>query len=310
MRLNQRQIEVFNAVMMNQSVTAAASILRTSQPTISRELRELEKYLGFELFHRFGKRLTPTDQGQRLHAVVRRSYIGMDDISRAAVAIGGHKGESLRIACIPAFAEAILPMVMPQFMKERTNVNVSIHSLEEVSLKHDLTAFMFDVGLTEGSYHHDGVANESIDVGEVVCVLPTGHPLTAKAVLEPHDFENTAFVYFSRSDPYRRKLDDIFEAACVTRSFTVETTTAASVCSMVASGVGVSIVNPLTAALYARMDVVLRRFSMPVPYQLNLWRQTKGSSAKLNEEFAVSLREVAKTMHDTMVHALENPFKR
>ncbi|UWU19616.1 LysR family transcriptional regulator (plasmid) [Rhizobium sullae] len=60
--------------MVYKSVTAAATSLRTSQPTVSRELRDLERQIGFDLFNRFGKRLTPTNQAQLLHSVVARSF--------------------------------------------------------------------------------------------------------------------------------------------------------------------------------------------------------------------------------------------
>ena len=87
MKLNQRQIDVFNSVMVNKSITAAAAKLGSSQPTLSREIREIESRLGFDLFLRFGKRLTPTQQAMLLHEVVLRSFVGLDEISRAASAI-------------------------------------------------------------------------------------------------------------------------------------------------------------------------------------------------------------------------------
>ena len=292
MRLNQRQIEFFNAVMVNKSTTAAAEALRTSQPTVSRELRELEKQIGFDLFHRFGRRLTPTSQAQLLHSVVLRSFVGLEEISRVAMSIRGHGADHLRIACIPAYAEAILPVVANRFLASRKHVHLSVHSLEEVMLVNDLTTRIFDIGLTEGSHSYDRATTESIDVGELMCVLPTNHPLTSRSVLEPRDFEGVEFVYFSREDPYRRKLDAIFEEAGVTRRYRVETTTATSVCSMVAAGVGVSIVNPLTAAHYAHKGVVLRRLSVRVPYQIHLWRPTDGYQSILAIHFIRTLRHV------------------
>lgn len=300
MRLTQRQIEVFNAVMVNKGVTAAAMSLRTSQPTISRELRDLEKQISFDLFHRFGKRLTPTNRAQLLHTVVQRSFVGMEEISRAATAIGCHNAAQLRIACIPAYAEAILPLAANRFLKNRRQVHLSVHSLEEVSLQHDLTTQMFDVGLTEGSYDYEGAITERIEIGEVMCVLPAGHRLTTKAILDPQDFEGTEFVYFSQEDPYRRKLDEIFKAAGVSRRYTVETTTATGVCSMVAAGVGVSIVNPLTAAHYAKRGIELRRLSVKVPYQINLWRPPKRSKATLADQFVLMLRQVCTEIKASM----------
>lgn len=304
MRLNQRQIEVFNAVMVNKSVTAAAAALGTSQPTISRELREVEQRIGFDLFLRFGKRLTPTNQALLLHEVVRRSFVGMDEISRAASAIRTYSAANFRIATIPAFAESVLPRVAQRLRKNRTAVHLSLHSLEELSLQHEVSTTVFDLGVTEGRFEQQGVISDSIEVGDLVCVLPIGHPLAAKKVLQPEDFNNEPFVYFSQDDPYRRKLDDIFFEAGITRSYAVETTTAASVCSMVSIGLGISIINPLTAENHIGKGVVLRRLGVSVPYSIVVWRPAKSSRSRLAERVIATLSDVAAEMGETLQAAL------
>lgn len=300
MRLNQRQIEVFNAVMVNKSVTAAAAALGTSQPTISRELREVEQRIGFDLFLRFGKRLTPTNQALLLHEVVRRSFVGMDEISRAASAIRTYSAANFRIATIPAFAESIMPCVAQRLQKSRMAVHLSLHSLEELSLQHEVSTTVFDLGVTEGRFEQQGVISQHTEVGELVCVLPIGHPLAGKKVLQPEDFNNEPFVYFSQDDPYRRKLDDIFFEAGITRSYAVETTTAASVCSMVSAGLGVSIINPLTAENHIGKGVVLRRLGVSVPYSVVVWRPAKSSRSRLAERVIATLAEVAAEMRRTL----------
>ncbi|ATN37147.1 LysR family transcriptional regulator (plasmid) [Rhizobium sp. ACO-34A] len=304
MRLNQRQIEVFNAVMVNKSVTAAAAALGTSQPTISRELREMEQRIGFDLFLRFGKRLTPTNQALLLHEVVRRSFVGMDEISRAASAIRTYNAANFRIATIPAFAESVMPRVAQRLQKQRPAVHLSLHSLEELSLQHEVSTTVFDLGVTEGRFEQQGVISQNIEVGELVCVLPIGHPLAGKKVLQPEDFNNEPFVYFSQDDPYRRKLDDIFFEAGITRSYAVETTTAASVCSMVSAGLGVSIINPLTAENHIGKGVVLRRLGVSVPYALVVWRPAKSSRSRLAERVIATLSDVAAEMRRTLQAAL------
>jgi DNA-binding transcriptional LysR family regulator len=289
MRLNQRQIEIFHAVMTEKSVTAAATSLRTSQPTISRELRDLEQYIGYDLFHRFGKRLTPTEQAQALYTIVQRSYVGLEEISRAATAIGGRSGAHLRIASLPAYADSILPLAIEAFLKAYPGALISIHSIEETALQNELTAAMFDLGLAERGQQFGDVAIEAIDAGEVVCILPAGHPLSQKPLLAPADFEDVEFVYFSQDDPYRRKLDDVFSNAGVNRRYIVETTTASSVCAMVAKGIGVSIVNPLTAAHNLNRGLVVRRFSVPIRYRIHLWRTTKAPRAVFATRFTKDL---------------------
>lgn len=166
MRLNQRQIEVFHAVMTEKSVTAAASSLRTSQPTISRELRDLEQGLGYDLFHRFGKRITPTEQAQALYTVVRRSYVGLEEISRAATAIGGRSTANLRIASLPAYADTVLPIAIEAFLKVHPGALMSIHSIEETALQNELTAAMFDIGLAEQGQQFGEVALKPLMSGK------------------------------------------------------------------------------------------------------------------------------------------------
>jgi DNA-binding transcriptional LysR family regulator len=285
-------------------MTAAAAALGTSQPSISRELREMEQRIGFDLFLRFGKRLTPTNQGLLLHDVVRRSFLGMEEISRAASAIRTHSAANFRVATIPAYAEAIIPRVVRQLLNQRPAIHLSCHSLEELSLQNEMVTTVFDLGVTEGRFEYQGVISQNLDVGELVCVLPAGHRLSSKRVLEPIDFNDIPFVYFSQDDPYRRKLDNVFSTASVSRSYAVETTTAASVCSMVSAGVGVSIINPLTAANYVDKGVVLRRFGVRVPYRLAVWRPVRAARSSLAEKFVSILGKVADEMQAALQSAM------
>ena len=64
--MNLRQIEAFRSVMRLGSMTAAAEVLYTSQPNVSRLIAQLELSTGLVLFKRAGVRLIPTQQGQAL----------------------------------------------------------------------------------------------------------------------------------------------------------------------------------------------------------------------------------------------------
>lgn len=80
--VNLRHIEIFHAVMTAGSLTEAAHLLHTSQPTVSRELARFEKVIGLKLFERVRGRLHPTVQGLRLFEEVQRS--GTDWIALSA----------------------------------------------------------------------------------------------------------------------------------------------------------------------------------------------------------------------------------
>ncbi len=89
-----------------------------------------------------------------------------------------------------------------------------------------------------------------------VAVLPAGHPLRAKKRLAASDFAGQAFVSFHPRDRYRQWVDKVFAEAGVDRQLAVETDSAVAVCAMVRHGLGLAIVNPLTAlALSGAADV-------------------------------------------------------
>ncbi|NEI72124.1 LysR family transcriptional regulator [Rhizobium lusitanum] len=306
MKLNQRQIDVFNAVMVNKSLTAAAVRLGSSQPTLSREIREIEQRLGFELFQRFGKRLTPTEQAVLLHEVVLRSFVGLDEINRAASAIRTRSAANFRIATIPAYAESIIPRAIQCLLRTRPPMHFSIHSHEEPSLRHEMTTQVFDLSLTESLAEREGAASETILAGDMVCVLPHGHRLARQRALTPSDFTGQPFIYFGQNDPYRHKLDEVFLSAGFARDYAAETTTATSVCAMVSAGVGISVINPLTAASHTGRNVVFRKLSVSVPYLLSVWRPARTTRTVQAKKFVSALRDVAADMSASLERVLDS----
>lgn len=112
-------------------------------------------------------------------------------------------------------------------------------------------------------------------------MLPPGHPLAVKKVLTPDDFQGENYISLSRTDSYRQLLDQLFTEHQVKRRMIVETHSAASVCAMVRAGVGVSVVNPLTALDYAASGLVVRRFSIAVPFTVSLIRPLHRPSSAL-----------------------------
>ena len=132
-------------------------------------------------------------------------------------------------------------------------------------------------------------------------MLPPGHPLAEKSVLTPQDFQGENYISLSRTDSYRQLLDTLFNEHDVKRRMVVETHSAASVCAMVRAGAGLSVVNPFTALDYAASGVVVRRFSISVPFTVSLVRPIHRPASALVEAFSHHLQ----TRHHLLVTALE-----
>lgn len=161
---------------------------------------------------------------------------------------------------------------------------------ESPLLEEWLSAQRHDLGLTETLHTPAGTERTELLSLDEVCVLPPGHPLAVKKVLTPDDFQGENYISLSRTDSYRQLLDQLFTENQVKRRMIVETHSAASVCAMVRAGVGVSVVNPLTALDYAASGLVVRRFSIAVPFTVSLIRPLHRPSSALVQAFSEHLQ--------------------
>lgn len=288
--VNLRHIEIFHAVMTAGNLTEAAALLHTSQPTVSRELARFEKVLGLKLFERTRGRLHPTVQGLRLFEEVQRSWYGLDRIVSAAESLREFRQGELSVVCLPVFSQSFLPALLQPFLARYPDVSLNIVPQESPLLEEWLSAQRHDLGLTETLHAPAGTERTALLTRNEVCVLPSGHPLAAKSVLTPDDFQGENYISLSRTDSYRQLLDTLFNEHQVKRRMVIETHSAASVCAMVRAGAGISVVNPFTALDYAASGVAVRRFSIDVPFTVSLIRPLHRPSSALVDAFSEHLQ--------------------
>jgi DNA-binding transcriptional LysR family regulator len=294
--LTHRHVDVFRAVMTAGSVTGAAAALFTSQPTISRELARMEQLLRLALFDRVRGRLQPTAQAYALFDEVQRSYAGLERVADTAVRLRQFTHGQLSLACLPAFSHALLPGACARFQKAHAGVSVSVNPLESPLLEERLSAQAHDLGVTE----HDGAlagatAHLLLELDEVA-VLPAGHPLLARRRLALADFARQPFVSFHPRDRYRQGVDKLFADAGVDRQLAVETDNAVAVCAMVQHGLGLAIVNPLTALALAGAaragsgGIAVRPLGVSIPFRVHAVRPAHRPGNPLVARFEAALK--------------------
>ncbi|MFN4117337.1 LysR family transcriptional regulator [Acidovorax sp.] len=304
-RITHRHIEVFRAVMTAGSATGAADLLHSSQPTVSRELARLESLLGYALFERVQGRLRPNARALALWDEVQRSWQGLERVVDRAVALGRSDAVQLSVLCLPALAHALLPGAAARLMREHLHARLSITPQESPLLEEWMSAQRFDLGLCEQATAPPGTRAEVLLTLDEVAVLPSDHPLASQAVLDLTDFADHAFVSLSADDPYRRLIDARFAQAGIARALRVETHSATAVCAMVEQGLGLAIVNPVTAlAAAASHRLVLRRLAFSIPFSvaalLPLYRPPLPEAAPMLQALQQQAAEVARQVEQAL----------
>jgi DNA-binding transcriptional LysR family regulator len=149
-----RQLRYFVKIAEMKSLSRAAEALGLTQSGISRQLAVLETYLGKPLFLRTGRGVELTDAGEKLLAVVKPAYAGIDDVLDTVRDREGVTQGHVRLAVIHTLSYYFMSDVVAEFMGQRENVNLSLmgrSSPEVVALvesgKADI-GFVYDSAVT------------------------------------------------------------------------------------------------------------------------------------------------------------------
>ena len=294
--MNFKQVEAFRAVMLSGSMTAAAEHLHTSQPNISRLIAQLERSSGFKLFERVGGRLLPTDEGAALFADVERAFIGLQSLESSAQNIRRGGTGRLRIGAVPSLTLTVLPRVIQRFRQQNPDVAISIHTNDSPTVGHWAASQFCDLGLA--SYVGEampGVETQVICDVPGVCVFPIGHRLGALSAVKPEDLKGEEFISLSQNDGSRKRIDRCFPEDRLYRKMNLETHHAATVCSLVGLGLGVSIVSPLVAAEYRHVGIETRPFLPEIRFTTYLLLPADRPQSLLTQRFGQLIHEIMTT---------------
>ena len=125
-----RAVKSFVAAAKYQSFTRAAEALCVTQAAISRQIRDLEDFMGTELFIRSGRKVLLSDAGSRFYDAAQLSFI---NIAQAAdrIRIKHPTRQPLTICCSPAFANLWMQPRMPGFLKAHADIELTVLATQD-----------------------------------------------------------------------------------------------------------------------------------------------------------------------------------
>ncbi|WP_255592506.1 LysR substrate-binding domain-containing protein [Bordetella sp. BOR01] len=295
--MNVRALEAFRAVMRTGSMTAAARIIHTTQPNISRLVSILEAELALKLFAREGNKLHVTDEGVAFFKEVEQHYAGLSALKDAARTIKQLGGGRLHIATAPALSHGFLANVVAEFVKRHPRVTLSIRTCNSYMVEQLVNSQLCDLGLAAfiGHVTEPGLESERIASIRGVCLLHRDHPLAAREVIHARDLEGEAFVSIARQNGSREHVDSLFEQVKVTRKIEVEAENASTICHLVAQGLGVSVLNAVIAGDFLCHGLVVKEFQPAIHFPITLLRSSHRPRSLLVAAFIDCLGAVLKS---------------
>jgi DNA-binding transcriptional LysR family regulator len=285
-----RILEAFRAVVDHRSVTNAAAALGVTQPAVSAQIARLEQELGFLLFDRGNGRLKPTSEGILFYAEASKALTGINRLAQAAEQIRTAQTGRLVIASHPSAAISLLPGLVSAFLAERPGVLVRLLSRNSNVISRLLPTESYDIGIAELPIDEAAVRLSRFRM-RCVAILPAGHKLSKRKVLTPAILSGRSVVAPSRTLQTSVRVLKAFADAGADWVPIAEAEYFASVCGLVASGAGWSIVDPLSAQTFKHLGLVIRDFEPAVHDEIGAFYAREREPSILAQSFLSMLTD-------------------
>lgn len=268
-----REIEVFAAVMTHGTTTKAADALNITQPAVSKTLIQLTNKAGFPLFRNHRQRLVPTPEAHMLYAEIRKLFESVRGVTRAAKEIRDLRSGRLNVSALPAFGLTLLPSIIASFTKEYPEVAIALDIRSSSTIVQRASRNQLDIGVAgELDDEAASVVRRSLVATPPVCIMPKGHALSRVRVIQPDDLEGLNFISLGTGDPMRRQLDALCEERGVNRHLKIEAALSDTCVNLVANGVGVAVVDRLSAWMAKDLPIEIRDFQPHLDVNLSVYR--------------------------------------
>jgi LysR family cys regulon transcriptional activator len=256
--LNFQQLRsVREAVRCGFNLTEVAESLHTSQPGVSRQIRELEDELGVELFVRAGKRLTGlTEPGRALLPFIERMLVDAQNLQRLAEDHRRGDVGTLAIAATHSQARYALPGAVRDFRARHPTVKLQLHQGSPRQVAQMLLDGTADIGIvTRGLDEHDDLVALPCYRWTHSVIVPPGHALL-DAPLTLSRLAEYPLVTYDVGYTGRGTIDDAFAKAGLTMNVVLTAMDADVIKTYVELGLGVGIVASI--AFDDERDTMLR----------------------------------------------------
>ncbi|UUX95907.1 CysB family HTH-type transcriptional regulator [Aquabacterium sp. J223] len=235
---------VREAVRQGFNLTTVAEALSTSQPGVSRQIRELEDELGVEIFVRAGKRLTGlTPPGETILPIVERLLMEADNLRRAGADFASAGRGRLTIAATHSQARYALPTAVRDFRERHPEVVLHMHQGTPEQVAEMLRHGEADIGVaTEALARYDDLVALPCYRWTHSVVVPPGHPLADGKPLTLQRLAEHPIVTYNVGYTGRAHIDEAFTRAGLQPQVVLTAMDADVIKTYVELGLGVGIV--------------------------------------------------------------------
>lgn len=189
------QLEIFDAVAERLSITEASRKIKISQPSVSKQLRFLERECGLKLYVKSGRGIKITEEGRLLQTAAKPILKQMEELrgsflNRVAVA----RATTLRVGSTPSPGAFFLPGVLKSFVKLHPKIHPTLRTGYPDAIKAMVLNGEVDIAVTTIPPAHPQIVEEPIAAEEILAVVSAKHALATKRRLTESELAKAPFI--------------------------------------------------------------------------------------------------------------------
>jgi len=305
--MNLQQLRYINEIVRRGlKISDAADALYTSQPNISKQIKQLEQELGIDIFVRNGKRVVAiTEPGQAILDIARRMLHDAENLRQVGQEFHSQDSGHLTIATTHTQARYILPPVVKQFIKRYPKVKLGLHQGNPTQIAEQVLNGEADVAIaTESLSLYDDLVTLPCYEWHHCVVVPPKHPLLEEKKLTLAKIAQYPIITYDFAFSGRGKINEAFEKAGIEPNIALTAIDADVIKTYVELGLGIGILAQI--AFIPERDRHLRMIEAKHLFKPNTTRiairkneYLRGYTYDFIELFAPLLTRavVAKAMH-------------
>ena len=237
------QLRVFKAVADNLSFSQAAQDLRLSQPSVSYQVKELERAIGMDLLDRLGKHVELTQAGHLLYGYVRQTLNVIDEAAMALDELQGLERGTLKVGASTTVGIYVIPVALGAFKKLHPGLAISLEIGARGAVHKKVLRSELDLAVVGPALDVPDLVVTPFMSDELVVIAPRGHRLASRRRMTLRDLEGEPFLMREEGSGTRFAVETAARKAGVTLEVGMELGSNGAIKHAVESGLGLAILS-------------------------------------------------------------------
>lgn len=264
-----RDLRHFVVLAEELNFRAAAARLHISQPTLSETVRRMERSIGGALLERTTRRSRLTQAGEALYQGALLLLRDADALENEVRSVAAGMRRVFRIGAVNPAMRTLVPQVVRGLHAEFPDIRLSLHPMSSHEQLRAVREGRLDVAVVRTAHRPTAATSHELVHEPLYAVLPTGHPLAAKAHIDLRQMRGLTFVMAprERNPEFYDALVALYTARGCAPEHIIDADNMHAQLSLVGGDIGVA-VQPLLFIDRDRSDVVFiptgERLSVPL----------------------------------------------